>query len=105
MKHAGPTALDRLEALLRKLRAFEALKEKSRGTFYRRGKAFLHFHEHGDELFADVRFTTEFERIRVTRPTEQRSLLARVRAGLADGLPRGATLKAGAPSGSVADDR
>jgi len=105
MKHAGPDALERLEALLRKLRAFEALKEKARGTFYRRGRAFLHFHEHGDEYFADVRFTTEFERIRVTRAAEQRALLARVRASLADGLPRGRTLKARAPSSSVADDR
>lgn len=93
MKHAGSTALDRLEALLRKLRTFGALKEKSRGTFYRRGRAFLHFHEHGDDLFADIRFTTEFERIRVTRAAEQKALFARVRAGLADGLPRGETLK------------
>lgn len=86
MKHASPPAFDRLELLLRKLRAFEALKEKSRGTFYRRGRAFLHFHEHDDDLFADVRFTTEFERVRVTRAAEQKSLLARVRAALADGL-------------------
>jgi len=105
MKHAGPAALERLEALLLKLRAFETLKEKSRGTFYRRGQAFLHFHEHGDELFADVRFSTEFERIRVTRATEQKSLLARVRVSLADGLPRGRRLKARAPSSPVADDR
>ena len=105
MKHAGPAALDRLEALLAKLRTFKALKEKSRGTFYRGGRAFLHFHEHGDEFFADVRFTSDFERIRVTRAAEQKSLVARVRVCLADGLPRGETLKTRAPSSSVADDR
>ena len=86
MKHAGPDALERLEGLLRKLRAFEALKEKARGTFYRRGRSFLHFHEHGEDLFADVRFQTDFERIRVTRVADRKTLLARVRRSLSDGL-------------------
>jgi hypothetical protein len=85
MKHAGPSALDRLEPVLDKLRAHAALKEKSRGVFYLRGKAFLHFHEHGDEFYADVRFAGDFERVAVTRASDRTTLLKRVRSFLADG--------------------
>jgi len=52
MKHATPAALDRLDFLLDGLRKIGAFKEKSRGVFYRDGRAFLHFHEPGDALFA-----------------------------------------------------
>jgi hypothetical protein len=85
MKHAGPDALDRLEPTLRILRRRPELKEKSSGTFYRGGRAFLHFHEHGDALFADVRFEADFERICVTSAPERRALLVRIRAALCDG--------------------
>jgi len=87
MKHAGSAALDRLEVLLRQLRQLDGLKEKARGTFYRRGRAFIHFHEHGEDLFADARFKDEFERLRVSSPAERKALLVRVRASLSDGLP------------------
>jgi hypothetical protein len=60
MKHAGPEALDRLEPLLGELRKIAALKKHSRGVFYRSGRAFLHFHEHGSEVFADMRVGDEF---------------------------------------------
>jgi len=82
MKHAGPAALDRLESFLRELRTRAGLKEKSRGTFYRGGRAFLHFHEHGAELYADVRLAADFERFPVTTVKEREALLARVDAGL-----------------------
>jgi hypothetical protein len=76
MKHAGPAALDRLEPLLKTLRRDPRLKEKSRGTFYRAGRAFLHFHEHGDdELFADVRLGDDFERFPATKAAERSALL------------------------------
>ena len=65
MKHAGDPALDRLEPLLARVRALPELKEKSRGVFYLRGKAFLNFHEDPAGLFADVRTVPEFERVRV----------------------------------------
>ena len=79
MKHAGPAALDRLEPLLERIRPLPGLVEKSRGVFYRRGKAFLHFHEDPAGLFADVRFAgTEFERLRVETAEEQAKLLAMV---------------------------
>ncbi len=66
MKHVGSAALDRLEPLLAGLRKIEALKERSRGVFYRSGRAFLHFHEHGCELFADLRLGKEFQRLPAT---------------------------------------
>ena len=82
MKHAGPAALDRLETLLETLRREPRLKEKSRGTFYRAGRAFLHFHEHGDELFADIRLADDFERLPATRLAERAALLRRVAKAL-----------------------
>jgi hypothetical protein len=79
MKHAGDAALDRLELMLTSLRAMPALREKSRGAFYRGSRAFVHFHEDVDRLFADVRFTDEFERIDVTSAAKQQSLVRRIR--------------------------
>lgn len=85
MKHAGSDALDRLQPLLAQIRQRAALREKSRGTFYRGSRAFLHFHEHGDEFFADVRLAEDFERLPATRALEHQELLARIDAALADG--------------------
>lgn len=79
MKHAGSAALDRLEPLLTQVRDLPGLKETSRGVFYRKGKAFLHFHEDPTGLWADVRPEgTEFERIRVETGEEQVALFARI---------------------------
>jgi hypothetical protein len=82
MKHAGDAALDRLEPLLTSLRAMPALREKSRGAFYRGSRAFVHFHEDPGGLFADVRFGDDFERIDVSSATKQQSLVRRIRAAL-----------------------
>ena len=82
MKHAGPAALDRLEPLLRVLRKKPALKEKSRGVFYRGGRAFLHFHEHGEEYYADMRLADDFERFSATTKTQQTALLKKIDATL-----------------------
>jgi hypothetical protein len=82
MKHAGPAALDRIEPLLVRLRALPALKEKSRGTFYRGARAFLHFHEHGEEMFADVRLGAEFERFPATSAKHQAALVKMVKSAL-----------------------
>ena len=80
MKHVGPDDLDRLEPLLVSLRAVPGLVEKKRGVFYRRSKAFLHFHADPAGLFADVRLVAggDFERFRVSTAAEQRALLRRV---------------------------
>jgi len=88
MKHAGPTALDRLEPFLRQLRGLDELREKSRGVFYRNGKAFLHFHEDPAGLFADVRFAAEFERLQATSIAQRAVLLRRIRDCLAAGRKR-----------------
>jgi hypothetical protein len=82
VKHAGETALDRLEPRLTSLRAMPELREKSRGTFYRGSRAFVHFHEDVTGLFADVRFGEEFERIDVTGAAKQRQLVRRVREAI-----------------------
>lgn len=80
MKHAGAEALDRLEPILAALRDTPGLHEKKRGSFYRGSKAFLHFHEDPAGLFADVRLDDEFERVAVTRVSDQKRLLRRIRA-------------------------
>jgi hypothetical protein len=86
MKHAGPAALDRLEPLLASLRAYEGLKEKSRGCFYLRGRSFLHFHEHGeDELYADIGLGDRFERLRAQTAAQHKEILKRAAQALRDG--------------------
>jgi hypothetical protein len=90
MKHAGAAALDRLEPLLKDIRKRDSLKEKSRGTFYRAGRAFLHFHEHGaDELYADIRLEgDEFERIAVSAEDKRKALLRMIDKVLTNGKSR-----------------
>jgi hypothetical protein len=90
MKHAAAAALDRIEPLLKDLRKRAGLKEKSRGCFYRDGRGFLHFHEHGeDELYADIRIAgVEFDRLAVSTLAQRKSLLRMVDATLSDGKAR-----------------
>lgn len=77
MKHAGQAALDQLEGLLADLRALPGLVEKSRGAFYRKSRAFLHFHEDPKGLFADIRMAdgSDFERMDVTGEESRAALL------------------------------
>lgn len=84
MKHASALALDRLEPLLAEIRTLPGLKERSRGVFYRRSRAFLHFHEDPEGLFADVRDAAgaDFDRFDVSEPAVQADLLAITRARL-----------------------
>ena len=83
MRHARPEDLDKLEALLVRLRALDGLKEKSRGTFYRGSRAFLHFHEHDGAFHADLRLGDDFERFAVTTAAERKALLGMVAKALA----------------------
>lgn len=78
MKHATPATLDVLEPLLAQIRGSAGLKETSRGIFYRKGRAFLHFHEDPKGLFADLRDADglDFERIDVTGEAGRVQLLA-----------------------------
>lgn len=84
MKHAGREAIVALEPLLKELRALDELKERTPGTFYRKSKAFLHFHEDPAGFFADVRLKAdgEFERLRVTTAAERKRFVALVRMAL-----------------------
>jgi hypothetical protein len=78
MKHAGPAALTELEGLLAALRARAGLREPRLGVFYRRGKAWLHFHEDPAGLFADLRCGAEWQRFCVSGPSGADDLLAAI---------------------------
>lgn len=84
MRHARAEDLDRLEDLLVQLRTLPGLVEKKRGIFYRKGRAFLHFHEDPKGMFADIGGPPngEFERIDVTEAAGQAALMAAARARL-----------------------
>jgi hypothetical protein len=82
MKHAGPAALDALADLIVSIRERSELKEPRPGVFYRKGKAFLHFHEDAAGLFADLRVSAEWERFRVSDEDERTTFLATVERSL-----------------------
>ena len=77
MKHAGAAVLDQLEGLLAQIRALPGLKEKTRGVFYLKSRAFLHFHEDPKGVFADLRDGggRDFDRFDVTRQTDYAGLI------------------------------
>lgn len=83
MKHATAMALDRLEPLLTELRRHDALKEKSRGVFYFKSRAVLHFHEDPEGLFADFRTRENWQRFAVNTSSERMAFLRVVDAFLA----------------------
>jgi hypothetical protein len=80
VRHATAPALDRLEALLARLRGIEGLKEKSRGVFYFKSKAVLHFHEDPAGLFADFRPNGDWQRVSVDTKAARDRLLRNVTA-------------------------
>lgn len=86
MRHARDPALEVQEPLLAQLRALPGLTERSRGTFYRKSRAFLHFHEDPKGLFADLRDAAgaDFERTDVTAPDGRSRLLDLARQGTAE---------------------
>lgn len=81
MKHAGPASLDGIEPLLASIRAFGVLKEKGRGVFYLKSRAYLHFHEDPAGMFVDVRADDgkDFERMKLN-PEAEREVLMRIEA-------------------------
>ena len=74
MRHAGLEALSTLTDLLSAIRA-RGPKKPRLGIFYRKGKAWLHFHEDKAGLFADLRVNAEWERFRVSEAEERANLL------------------------------
>jgi hypothetical protein len=78
VKHAGAGALEALSDLLEKLRARAGLVEKRPGIFYRKGNAFLHFHEDRAGLFADLRHDGDWQRLPADSADERDKILALV---------------------------
>jgi hypothetical protein len=80
MKHASHETLVGLASLLDRLRSMDGLVEKRPGVFYRKSKAFLHFHEDPAGLFVDVRFLLDepFTRLPVTTPSQQSALIKKI---------------------------
>ena len=82
MKHAGHDALSTLAPLLRRLRKQSSLVERAPGSFYRKSKAYLHFHEDPSGMYADVKLNgIDFTRMRVTTSEEQAHLLSLIAEG------------------------
>ena len=82
MRHATADDLVELADLLRRLRGLDGLVEKKPGVFYRRSRAFVHFHADPTGLFADVRLGEEFERLPVNSRADQQKLLEQVQTTL-----------------------
>jgi hypothetical protein len=78
VRHARADAPDDLSGLLDEIRKLPGLVERSRGVFYRRSRAYLHFHEDPSGLYADVRSGEDFARHRVQSAAERRKFLALV---------------------------
>ena len=69
--------------MLGALREMPELTERGRGVFYRRSRAFLHFHEDASGHHVDVRLGADFERFRALTKAEQLTVLTKVRKALA----------------------
>ena len=81
MKHAGAAVLDKLEPLLGRIRAAGRLREKSRGIFYLKSRAYLHFHEDPAGVFVDIRAADgkDFDRMKLDAAVEA-DILSRIAA-------------------------
>lgn len=77
MKHATQSTLAGYASFLDSIRAIDGMVERSPGVFYRKSKAFLHFHEDATGLYADLRSHSdeEFVRWRVESRAEQSAFL------------------------------
>ncbi len=84
MARADAAALQALLPLLRQLREIKGLKETQPGIFHARRDAFIHFHDEGGVLHADLKRAggSGFDRYPLATPAEQRKLVedARLRA-------------------------
>jgi hypothetical protein len=85
VRHARSDDLERLGPLLAQLRTFDALTERTPGSFYKGSAGFLHFHIDGDDVYADVKLNgSTFDRTRVTTQPEQAKLVRDLKRALAN---------------------
>jgi hypothetical protein len=84
MLHATENTLTKYPELLASVRNIEGLNETRPGVFYRKSKAFLHFHEDPSGLYADLRVNVneEFVRTRVETRVEQSAFIATITSAL-----------------------
>ena len=76
MKHASTQTIAGIEPLLNRIRRFSELKEKKPGIYYYKSSAFLHFHEDGSQVYADIKLTPpNFKRLPVTTRAQQDELV------------------------------
>ncbi len=84
MARADAAALQTLLPLLRQLREVKGLKEVQPGVFSARRDAFIHFHDEGGVLHADMKKPggSGFDRYPLTTAVDQRKLVddAKLRA-------------------------
>ena len=84
MARADAEALRPLLPLLRQLREIKGVKEMQPGVFHARREAFIHFHDEGGVLHADLKKPcgSGFDRFPLATPAEQRKLVeeAKLRA-------------------------
>jgi hypothetical protein len=64
--------------LLAAIRARNVLTEKKPGIFYRKGQAFLHFHEDKAGMFMDIREGADWLRLAATGPGAREKCLQAV---------------------------
>jgi hypothetical protein len=84
VKHATVPALATIGPLLDDIRRRPGLVERKTGVFYRRGRAFLHFHEDKAGLFADLG-GEEWVRFALATAAERDGFLAALDAALVAG--------------------
>jgi hypothetical protein len=89
MLHATETTLARYSPFITLIRAIDGLNEKRPGVFYRKSKAFLHFHEDSSGLYADLRLdvNAEFVRLHVESRVEQSALISTITSALTAARP------------------
>ena len=84
MARADAAALQALLPVLRQLREIKGVQETKPGIFYARRDAFVHFHDDGGGLYADLKKPggSGFDRYPLATPAEQRKLVddAKLRA-------------------------
>jgi hypothetical protein len=78
MKHAGAETLKLIEPLLRRIRKVSKITEKKPGIFYLKSKAFVHFHEDPEGIFADLWLSPDWERFAVSSLAEQDQFMAAI---------------------------